>query len=67
MMLSVSGTGMNTPPIGKNVFVLFGMTKDIPLKMIFAGTLPFFISDTIKLLVLTLFPEITLWLPCVVG
>ena len=45
MMLSVIGTGMNTPPIGMNVFVLFGMTRDIPLKTIFAGTLPFVISD----------------------
>jgi tripartite ATP-independent transporter DctM subunit len=67
MMLSVIGTGMNTPPIGMNVFVLFGMTKDIPLKTIFAGTLPFFISDIIKLLILTLFPSITLWLPGVMG
>ncbi|MGK0441840.1 MAG: tripartite ATP-independent transporter DctM subunit [Pseudohongiellaceae bacterium] len=63
MMLSVIATGMNTPPIGMNVFVLFGMTRDISLKTIFAGTFPFFISDIIKLLILTLVPEITLWLP----
>lgn len=67
MMLSVIGTGMNTPPIGMNVFVLFGMTKDIPLKTIFIGTLPFFIGDIVKLLILTMFPEITLWLPRVLG
>ena len=67
MMLSVIGTGMNTPPIGMNVFVLFGMTRDIPLKTIFAGTLPFFISDIIKLLILTTVPEITLWLPSIIG
>jgi C4-dicarboxylate transporter, DctM subunit len=63
MMLSVIGTGMNTPPIGMNVFLLFGMTDEIPLKTIFLGTLPFFISDIIKLLILTAIPEITLWLP----
>jgi C4-dicarboxylate transporter DctM subunit len=67
MMLSVIGTGMNTPPIGMNVFVLFGMTRDIPLKTIFAGTLPFFIGDIIKLLILTTVPEITLWLPNIIG
>jgi len=67
MMLSVIGTGMNTPPIGMNVFVLFGMTRDIPLKTIFAGTLPFVISDIIKLLILTTVPEITLWLPSMIG
>jgi tripartite ATP-independent transporter DctM subunit len=67
MMLSVIGTGMNTPPIGMNVFVLFGMTRDIPLKTIFAGTLPFVISDIIKLLILTTVPEITLWLPNIIG
>lgn len=63
MMLSVIGTGMNTPPIGMNVFLLFGMADEIPLKTIFLGTLPFFISDIIKLLILTAIPEITLWLP----
>ena len=67
MMLSVIGTGMNTPPIGMNVFVLFGMTRDIPLKTIFAGTLPFVVSDIIKLLILTTVPEITLWLPSIIG
>jgi len=67
MMLSVIGTGMNTPPIGMNVFVLFGMTRDIPLKTIFTGTLPFVISDIIKLLILTTVPEITLWLPNIIG
>ena len=67
MMLSVIGTGMNTPPIGMNVFVLFGMTRDIPLKTIFAGTLPFVISDIIKLLILTTAPDITLWLPSIIG
>ena len=67
MMLSVIGMGMNTPPIGMNVFVLFGMTRDIPLKTIFAGTLPFVISDIIKLLILTTVPEITLWLPSIIG
>ena len=67
MMLSVIGTGMNTPPIGMNVFVLFGMTRDIPLKTIFAGTLPFVISDIIKLLILTTVPDITLWLPSIIG
>tara|TARA_B110000259_G_scaffold116532_1_gene132622 strand:+ start:5372 stop:6673 length:1302 start_codon:yes stop_codon:yes gene_type:complete len=66
MMLSVIGTGMNTPPIGMNVFVLFGMTRDIPLKTIFSGTLPFVISDVIKLLILTMIPEITLWLPSLI-
>jgi tripartite ATP-independent transporter DctM subunit len=67
MMLSVIATGMNTPPIGMNVFVLFGMTDDIPLKTIFSGTLPFFISDIIKLMILTAFPAITLWLPGLMG
>ena len=66
MMLSVIGTGMNTPPIGMNVFVLFGMTRDIPLKTLFSGTLPFVISDVIKLLILTMIPEITLWLPSLI-
>ena len=55
--------GMITPPIGMNVFVLHGVAKTLPLKTIFAGILPFFCADVVRLAVITLFPGVVLWLP----
>lgn len=59
--------GMITPPIGLNVFVMHGMSKDVPLGTVYAGILPFLISDLIRLVVLTLFPVLVLWLPKAMG
>jgi C4-dicarboxylate transporter, DctM subunit len=55
--------GMITPPIGINVFVLHGVAKDLPLKTIFKGILPFFCADIVRLALLILFPTLALWLP----
>jgi C4-dicarboxylate transporter, DctM subunit len=55
--------GMITPPIGMNVFVLHGVAKDLPLKTIFAGILPFFCADVVRLAVIVLFPGIVMYLP----
>ena len=59
--------GMITPPIGMNVFVLFGVAKSIPLKTIFKGILPFFYADVVRILLIILFPAFALWLPEVLG
>lgn len=59
--------GMITPPIGLNVFVLQGMAKNVPFSTIYAGIWPFLVSDVVRLLILTLFPVLTLWLPKAMG
>ncbi|MFL2770141.1 MAG: TRAP transporter large permease [Rhodospirillaceae bacterium] len=59
--------GMITPPIGLNVFVLQGMAKNVPFSTIYAGIWPFLVSDVVRLLILTLFPALTLWLPKAMG
>ncbi len=46
--------GMITPPIGMNVFVLFGVAKTIALKTIFKGILPFFYADIVRILLIIL-------------
>ena len=63
MMVMVIEIGMITPPIGLNVFVVHGMAKDLPLKVIFTGILPFLVADLIRLGILAVWPEVTLWLP----
>jgi len=46
-----------------NVFVRQGIAKDTPLTSVFKGIIPFFIADVARLLLLTMFPAIVLWLP----
>jgi len=59
--------GMITPPIGINVFVLNGMAKDLDLKTIYVGILPFFLTDLVRLTIVLAFPITALWLPKVWG
>ncbi len=67
MLTMVSGIGMVTPPIGINVFVTHGVARDIPLTEIYRGVTPFFFADIARLLLLTIFPALTTWLPSRLG
>ena len=63
IMLCVVETGMIHPPFGLNVFVLKSITPDVSLWTIYKGVTPFVVADLIKLILMVLFPAITLWLP----
>lgn len=52
-----------TPPIGLNVFMMKSMLPEVPLYDIFKGIGPFFIGDIIRLVIVTLVPQIVLFLP----
>ncbi len=67
MLVMVSAIGMITPPIGMNVFVIHGMVPQLALTTIFRGVTPFFIADLLRVLLLTLLPVLTLWLPGKMG
>ena len=54
--------GMITPPVGLNLFVTKSIT-DIPMKDIIRGALPYLGVFAVALLILSLFPELALWLP----
>ena len=54
--------GMITPPIGLNVFVLREVARDISLSTIFRGVSIFVVSDVLRLIVITVFPVLTLYL-----
>ena len=66
MVLMTVGFGMLAPPVGLNVYVVNGMTKsmgmDVPISESYKGVMPFLISDTIRTVLLLLFPGISLWL-----
>ncbi len=63
IMVMVVELGLITPPIGMNVFVIKGITKDIPLETIFRGVTPFIIAQIVLIAILVAFPSIALWLP----
>jgi len=54
--------GLITPPVGFNVFVLSGATG-IPSRTIFQGVWPFVAAIFICLILITIFPQIALFLP----
>jgi C4-dicarboxylate transporter, DctM subunit len=52
-----------TPPVGMNVFVVAGMVREVPMYTIFRGIIPFFFCLVIIILILTLLPQVALFLP----
>lgn len=52
-----------TPPIGLQVFIIAGMCRDVPLSTIYKGCWPFVVTQVIALVVLAVFPKISLFIP----
>jgi tripartite ATP-independent transporter DctM subunit len=52
-----------TPPVGINVFIISGISKDVPMYVIFRGIIPFWCAMLVCVIFLILFPQIALWLP----
>ena len=65
IMVIMMEMGQITPPIGINVFVIHGVAKQYNVKMatIFKGIIPFIIVEIIVIFLLTMFPDIVLYLP----
>lgn len=57
-----SEIGLVTPPIGLNAYIV-GRYADVPVDEVFRGVFPFMVAMLLYLVVLTAFPEISLWLP----
>lgn len=54
---------MISPPIGVNAFVVKSLVPDVPLKDIFVGIVPFLIAMILLVIILTIFPQLALFLP----
>ena len=52
-----------TPPVGMNAFVLNTVVRDVSLRTIFSGLLPFVAMDIIRIALLIAFPAIALFIP----
>ncbi len=52
-----------TPPVGINVFIISGISKDVPMYTIFRGILPFWFAMLVCIILIVIFPQIALYLP----
>ena len=55
--------GLISPPVGMNLFVIKGVMQRTPLQTIWFGTVPFLLTDMIRLALIIAFPAICLYLP----
>jgi len=55
--------GLITPPVGLNLYVLNGIAPDVRLQTILWGALPFMLCMVAGIVILSIFPQIALWLP----
>ncbi|MBE9570321.1 MAG: TRAP transporter large permease [Proteobacteria bacterium] len=55
--------GLITPPMGLNIFTVAGVAKDVPIETIFRGVAPFLLSIFAIVFLITIFPQLALFLP----
>ena len=63
IIVLITEMGVITPPVGVNVYVVYGVAKDVPLEKIFKGVFPMLLALLVCNVILILFPQIALYLP----
>ncbi len=67
IVVMVTEMGVITPPVGINVYVVFGVARnvigEVPLESIFKGIVPFLIAVAVGIVILTAVPQLVLFLP----
>jgi len=53
--------GMLTPPVGMNVFTVKTINQDVPIRVIFAGSMPFVLANIVAVALLIAFPMLALF------
>lgn len=61
--LIVVEVGLITPPVGLTVFAIHSLARDVPMIETFKSVLPFLAPDAIRVVLIIVFPIITLVLP----
>jgi C4-dicarboxylate transporter DctM subunit len=68
IIVKLSEIAAITPPVGLNVYALKGVAgKDVTLDMAFSGVWPFVACEGVIMSLLIAFPQISLWLPSMMG
>jgi len=55
--------GLITPPVGLNLYIVQGIAPDVPLSRVLAGSFPFVLVLMLGIVICSIWPELTLWLP----
>ena len=64
LVCTIAEIALVTPPIGMNLFTTLGLfQKEATVGDLFQGVMPFIVADIIRLILLVVFPSISLWLP----
>lgn len=63
VVVVVTEISLITPPVGLNIFVLSSVLPDVNTGTVFRGVTPFWCADIIRLLLITLIPTLSLFLP----
>jgi len=65
LVLMTVGIALIAPPVGLNVYVVNSIARDVSMNETYRGVFPFLAWDALRLLLLLLFPAISLGLVCV--
>jgi C4-dicarboxylate transporter, DctM subunit len=68
IIVMVTEMGVITPPVGINVYVVYGVGRSLPgggikLEDIFKGIFPFLVAVMVGIILFLIFPQLVLWLP----
>ena len=63
VMVVILEMALISPPVGMNVFVVKGVARDVPMREIYAGIMPFWGAMIVCLAILVAFPQLALVLP----
>ncbi|HPJ96176.1 MAG TPA: TRAP transporter large permease [Syntrophales bacterium] len=63
IIVLVAEIGVITPPVGINVYVVAGVARDVPLHVIFKGTIWMLMALLTAVALIMFFPQIALFLP----
>ncbi len=63
IMVITMEMGQITPPVGINVFGIYGVARDVPMATIFRGIFPFLLMMLLAIGILAVFPQIATFLP----
>ena len=66
VMICCLSVGFQTPPLGENLFIASGISGET-IERISVVALPFAVTSTIAIAVIAAFPQISLWLPRMLG
>ena len=66
IIVTVTEVGLITPPVGMNLFVLKGVARDLDMRDLMWGIVPFTVADAVRIVILVAVPGLSTWLPSLV-